>query len=64
MIVKLPLPVIKALHLLDQAGFAAFLVGGCIRSLLLKQEPHDYDITSDAEPEQVMAVFHHWPLPA
>ena len=58
MIVYIPVPVLKALGLLDQAGFSAYLVGGCIRSLLLQASPKDYDITSDAQPEQVLKIFH------
>ena len=38
-------------------GHQALLVGGCVRDLLLKQEPADYDVTTDAAPEQVMQIF-------
>src|ERR1700758_3964896 len=42
---------------LRQNGFQAYLVGGCVRDLLLKREPADYDIATDATPEQVMEIF-------
>lgn len=42
---------------LRQAGFQAYLVGGCVRDLLLEREPEDYDIATDALPEQVMELF-------
>jgi len=42
---------------LHRAGFQALLVGGCVRDLLLKREPADYDVTTDATPEQVMKLF-------
>jgi poly(A) polymerase len=42
---------------LRQRGFQAFLVGGCVRDLLLKREPKDYDVTTDATPQQVMEIF-------
>jgi len=39
------------------AAYQALLVGGCVRDLLLGREPADYDVTTDATPEQVMALF-------
>lgn len=42
---------------LQAAGFAAYWVGGCVRDILLGREPHDYDIATDARPEQVEALF-------
>jgi poly(A) polymerase len=38
-------------------GYQALLVGGCVRDLLLGREAADYDVTTDATPEQVMALF-------
>jgi poly(A) polymerase len=48
------LQVIQSLH---QAGFHAFLVGGCVRDLLLEREPADFDISTDATPDDVMRIF-------
>ena len=42
---------------LRRSGYQALLVGGCVRDLLLGREPADYDVTTDATPEQVMALF-------
>ncbi len=42
---------------LRQRGFHAYLVGGCVRDLLLGREPKDYDVATNATPEQVMTVF-------
>src|SRR3954451_8047892 len=42
---------------LRQRGFQAHLVGGCVRDLLLKREPKDYDVATDANPQQVMEIF-------
>ena len=39
------------------AGFQAYLVGGCVRDLLLGREPKDYDVATNATPEQVMSIF-------
>jgi poly(A) polymerase len=42
---------------LVRSGHQALLVGGCVRDLLLGHEPADYDVTTDATPEQVMTLF-------
>jgi poly(A) polymerase len=48
------LQIIQSLH---QAGYQAFLVGGCVRDLLLNREPADYDVATDATPDQVLRIF-------
>lgn len=53
----IPEPVEKILEGLDQAGFEAFLVGGCVRDLLLNKKPKDWDITTNATPEEIQEVF-------
>lgn len=42
---------------LKQAGFTALYAGGCVRDRLMRAEPHDYDIATDARPEQVQKLF-------
>ena len=42
---------------LRQQGFQAYLVGGCVRDLLLDREPTDYDVATSAIPQQVMEIF-------
>jgi poly(A) polymerase len=42
---------------LRRKGFQAYLVGGCVRDLLLGREPKDYDVATDATPEQAMGIF-------
>jgi tRNA nucleotidyltransferase/poly(A) polymerase len=42
---------------LQEAGFAAFWVGGCVRDFLLGREPQDFDIATDAKPAQVEKLF-------
>jgi poly(A) polymerase len=42
---------------LRQRGFQAYLVGGCVRDLLLRREPKDYDVATDATPQHVMGIF-------
>lgn len=53
----LPPPVLAALERLWAAGFEAWIVGGCVRDLLLGRTPTDYDLTTSARPEQTKAVF-------
>src|SRR5580693_1897854 len=38
-------------------GFQAWMVGGCVRDLLLNREPKDYDISTDAVPDQLLGLF-------
>jgi poly(A) polymerase len=42
---------------LRQQGFQAYLVGGCVRDLLLGREPKDYDVATSATPQEVMRIF-------
>lgn len=44
---------------LHQAGHQAYLVGGCVRDRLLGREPKDWDIATDAHPEQIQQLFEH-----
>jgi poly(A) polymerase len=48
---------ISIVRTLRDHGHQAFLVGGCVRDLLLGREPADYDIATDAVPEEVMRIF-------
>lgn len=50
----------KAKHILrtmSEAGYEAYVVGGCVRDSILGREPEDWDITTSATPEQVKALF-------
>src|SRR5206468_6715569 len=42
---------------LRERGYQAYLVGGCVRDLLLGREPADYDVATDAKPAEVMRIF-------
>ncbi len=48
---------LKVLYRLKDAGYQAFLVGGAVRDLLLGLEPKDFDIATDAHPEEVKKLF-------
>ena len=43
--------------MLRERGFLAYFAGGCVRDLLLGREPLDYDVATDASPQQVMSIF-------
>jgi len=48
---------LRVLYRLREGGFQAFLVGGCVRDLLLGLEPKDFDVVTDALPEEVKRLF-------
>lgn len=48
---------IEVIRTLRGRGHRAYLVGGCVRDLLLGREPADYDVATDATPQQVMSIF-------
>lgn len=53
----LPNEVIKAVEVLEKGGFEAYLVGGCVRDILLGRKPKDWDITTNATPDKIQAMF-------
>jgi len=54
---KLSSNAIKVCERLHSAGFEAYLVGGCVRDILLGKEPKDFDIATSARPEQIKGLF-------
>ena len=52
-----PQHAIHIVRVLRERGFQAYLCGGCVRDLLLDRQPTDYDVTTDATPDQVMRTF-------
>ena len=42
---------------LKKHGFDAYIVGGCVRDLLQNKEPNDWDITTNAKPEEIQKIF-------
>ena len=59
---KLPAHIAFCIDALEQAGFAAYCVGGCVRDWVLGLEPHDYDLCTAATPCHIKAVFSAYPL--
>jgi len=58
----LPDYVARCVSALENAGFSAYAVGGCVRDSLLGLTPQDYDLCTSALPEQIKAVFGDFPL--
>ncbi|OGN00845.1 MAG: hypothetical protein A2651_03125 [Candidatus Yanofskybacteria bacterium RIFCSPHIGHO2_01_FULL_42_12] len=54
---QLPQEVKNILEKLSEDGYEAYIVGGCVRDLLLGKEPKDWDITTNAKPEEIQKVF-------
>ena len=52
-----PQPIIDIAKTLQNKGFSAYLVGGCVRDLLMNREPHDWDLTTNTKPEEIVAIF-------
>ena len=57
--IDLPIDVNFIIRKLEEAGFEAYAVGGCVRDRILGKEPNDWDITTSAKPEQVKSLFDH-----
>ena len=55
--IEIPQDALWVLEKLNEAGYEAYVVGGCVRDSLLGREPHDWDITTDAEPREVKKIF-------
>ena len=54
---QLPPGGLELINKLNQAGFEAWFVGGCVRDLLMGNQPHDWDICTNALPEETMSVL-------
>jgi tRNA nucleotidyltransferase (CCA-adding enzyme) len=55
--INIPEKIIGIIKKLEKNEFQAFIVGGCVRDLLMKRDPVDWDITTNAKPEDVMKIF-------
>ena len=58
MTINIPQKAEQILRTLNEAGYEAYVVGGCVRDSILNRVPGDWDITTSALPEQVKALFH------
>lgn len=54
-----PKEVLQVTETLQKGGFEAYIVGGCVRDLLLKRKPKDWDVATNATPEEIQKLFTH-----
>lgn len=54
---KLPKEVIQIIEKLEGAGYEAYVVGGCVRDFLMDKKPQDWDVTTNAKPEELQKIF-------
>lgn len=54
---SIPAEVSRVTEAIEASGFKAYLVGGCVRDLLIGRSPKDWDVTTDATPEEIQSVF-------
>jgi len=54
---EIPKEVKWVVEKLEKQGFEAYVVGGCVRDLLLGREPEDWDVTTNAKPEEIQKIF-------
>lgn len=55
--IKIPQKTDFVIGQLEKNGFEAYIVGGCVRDMLLGIEPFDFDVTTSAKPEEIMGIF-------
>ena len=48
---------VRVVQRLSEAGYTAYLAGGCVRDRLMGREPKDYDVATDATPQRVQDLF-------
>lgn len=57
MITRIPKQVIEVLQKLSENKFESFIVGGCVRDLIMEREPKDWDVATKAKPDEVQKIF-------
>ncbi|MBQ3092572.1 MAG: phosphohydrolase, partial [Clostridia bacterium] len=55
--IQIPDAAARAIEILEQQGYEGYLVGGCVRDAVRGVQPHDWDITTSALPQETMAAF-------
>ena len=54
---NIPKEVRAVCMVLESEGFSAYIVGGCVRDILIGREPKDFDVTTSAKPEEIISIF-------
>lgn len=55
--IKIPRYVTAVIEILEQNGYEAYIVGGCVRDAMMGVEPHDYDVCTDCTPDDMVKIF-------
>ena len=55
--IKIPEEITLILETLDNSNYEGYLVGGCVRDMLMNKIPKDWDITTNAKPDEIQALF-------
>lgn len=55
--ISIPAPVLKIINRINENGYEAYIVGGCVRDMLLGRIPNDWDITTSAKPQEIKSIF-------
>ena len=53
---KIPEFVLRIIEKIEKAGFEAYVVGGCVRDILLEKMPKDWDVTTNALPKEILKI--------
>ena len=56
---EIPKEIQEVVEKIQAAGFEAYLVGGCVRDMLMNIQPKDWDMTTNAKPEEIQKIFEH-----
>jgi poly(A) polymerase/tRNA nucleotidyltransferase (CCA-adding enzyme) len=56
---QIPTEVLKLVENIEKSGYEAWIVGGCVRDLLLGRRPNDWDIATNATPSDIQSIFEH-----
>ncbi|MDF2879083.1 MAG: tRNA nucleotidyltransferase, partial [Clostridia bacterium] len=54
---KIPKDVLEIIDAIEKAGYEGYIVGGCVRDMLMYRQPSDWDITTSAKPEEIKKIF-------
>ncbi|MCD4761971.1 CCA tRNA nucleotidyltransferase [bacterium] len=54
---EIPKYIVETIEKIEEAGFEAYIVGGCVRDLLMKKSPKDWDFTTKARPKEILKIF-------
>lgn len=54
---KIPKEALEIIRVIEEAGYEAYIVGGCVRDIIMRRDPNDWDITTSAKPEEIKKIF-------